>query len=185
MDKRLSKRPARRKSKLLGAVLVAALAAAAIGAPGASAVQLHGTETFDYFDQFNADEGCGFVIPVEIAGTVHESGWYDPTTDTFTRDVYQLVSSWTFSNPANGKSVTGTIDRMERSTSDGSGGAYVAYQGLRLNLHVPGQGSKLVRAGRLLVHIDDVNDENSPTEVVMDWTGTGGELLQALCPALA
>jgi hypothetical protein len=188
MDTHLSKRPTRRriggKSKLLGGALVA-LAAAAIAAPAASAVELHGTQTFDEFDQFNADNPCGYVIPVENAGTIHESAWYDPATNMFTRDVYQVVGAITFSNPANGKSVTGTYDRMERATLDGSGGGYIAYEGLRLNLLVPGEGAVLVRAGRLVVHIDDVNDDNSPVEVVFEQTGTGGELFQVLCPALA
>lgn len=153
----------------------ATLLAVAVTAIGTSAAAQAGAPTVIPFDYtFVDDFNCSFPMNVTATGVLRER-----VIGNATKLVYSSAT-YTWTNPANGKSVSGPSNGAEKLTFNTDGSIIIDVRGVVYNVTVPGSGKIVLAAGHIIVHIPA--DPTQP--IVFEVVGGKNQPLSNLCQYL-
>jgi hypothetical protein len=165
-----------RSFAVIAATTVAALAVLAPTAGAAAPVT-----TLTTFDRTR-------TIPVGLcpfAFVVHSSGTFRETVFSNGKDVTHTVDFHiTYTNPANGKSVSTVLAGPYVVEPNGDGTVTVTINGNDGHLTVPGQGSVFADTGRL-VYIADASDPLTPLVILQSTGHQDASQFPATCDAIS
>lgn len=149
----------------MAASATATSGAAQAGAPTVVPINL------EFVDDFN----CSFPMNVTLVGVIRDRVDGNVTKRVWSSSVY----TWT--NPANGKSVSGPSNGPETFTANPDGSATLDVRGVVYNVTVKNSGKVLQVVGHIILHFPA--DPTQP--VVFEVVGGKNQSLSNLCPYLA
>ncbi len=136
-------------------------------------------ETIDF--NISATAPCdGFDIIQQVTGTLKISLRTTEDGSIFQIQRYRLRETYT--NAETGKAVFTPNVGINKTTVREDGSVTVVEIGLVNRIVVPGEGRIVANAGRLVLFYSSLDD---PDPDIIFESGPGGELLPALCTALA
>lgn len=167
--------------KAFSTVIVAAAAIVAVLAPGAVADQP--ATTITHVDRtFTVPAGPG-TCPFPFTG--HTEGTFRETVFSSGRDVTHAVDLHiTYTNPANGKTLTTVLAGPFIIEPNGDGTVTVTINGNDGHLTAPGQGSIFAPVGKL-VYIADPSDVFTPLSVIKSVGQQDPNQFPATCEGLS
>jgi hypothetical protein len=152
--------------------VLAALAAALISLGSAGAIHAEPPTVTEINQTFTDDFSCSFPMVVNLQATIRRR-----VDGNVTREVWSS-SRYTWTNPANGKTVTGVTNGPGVTTVNPDGSTTVKVTGSIYNVTVPGAGKILHTGGQTVFFIPA--DPMQPTTVTLVG-GKDGQLSD-LCP---
>ncbi len=123
---------------------------------------------------------CGFPIVRQLVGTLHGQDHIDNNGNLVFESI--IFSNWriTFTNPANGKSVSSVGAYNEQFTQYADGTSRLMSAGLVSHLIIPGQGEVIANVGNIIVTFDNAGELIS----ILIAGEHDGRLVQFVCPYL-
>lgn len=161
--------------------LVAVTATLAALAPAASADQPVTTITqIDRTFTFPAGpNGCSFPFLVHTQGTLTETVFSSGKDSTHAVDFHV-----TYTNPANGKSLTTVLAGPFVSVPNGDGTVTVTINGNDGHITAPGEGTIFAAVGKL-VYIADASDVSTPLTILKSTGRQDASQFPATCEGLS
>jgi hypothetical protein len=166
-----------RKGRLIVAMLVFALLAAAASTARAAAPTVEVVPIDESFSPPLLSAACGFTVTRDVQGTLTIRTFYD-ASGAFVRelDQYRLVETLS----ANGKALVGHTNQNITTRLRADGSFTVAVAGTDFRVAVPGSGISFGSAGRLVLRFAADNTFLGVEQDVGNVQSDFGALCQAL-----
>lgn len=124
---------------------------------------------------FVDDFSCSFPFNASLTGLYRQQVIGDRTHNVY-------LSTWTFVNPANGKTLSGQNHGPDKIIENPDGSVTIQGTGVFVRIVVPGAGVIAHRAGRFLIRIPA--DPTQPVDVLSE-SGPQNDQPSNMCPYLA
>ena len=169
-----------KRRSFTGVVVIGVLALAALAPTAAADQPVTTVTTVDRTFTFPAGPGgCPFPFLVHSQGTFRETVYSNGKDATLAVDVHI-----TYTNPANGKTLTTVLAGPFIVTPNADGTVTVTINGNDGHLTAPGQGTIFADVGKL-VYIADPNDVNTPLSIVKATGQQDPNQFPATCEGLS
>jgi hypothetical protein len=158
---------------------VAALALLGLASTAAAEQPVTTVRTFDRTTTFPAGRFCSFAFTAHTVGTIRETVYSNG------KDVQHAVDFHiTYTNPANGKTLTTVLAGPFVVEPNGDGTVTVTINGNDGHITQPGEGTIFADVGKL-VYIADASDPYTPLQIVKSTGQQDPSQFPATCEGLS